>query len=103
MSGCPNPGRQFGKIDLARLREEFARKVKRKHAALQDIRELIEKKLARMIAANPTRMDYYKKYQQIIAGYNREKDPPPSSRPSPNWSSWPRASTPNSAAPPKRA
>ncbi len=64
----------LSKIDFARLREEFASKVKRKHAALQDIRELIEKKLARMLAANPLRMDYYKKYQQIIADYNREKD-----------------------------
>lgn len=27
-----------------------------------------------MLAANPMRMDYYKKYQQIIADYNREKD-----------------------------
>lgn len=64
----------LSKIDFARLREEFASKVKRKHAALQDIRELIEKKLARMLAANPLRMDYYRKYQQIIADYNREKD-----------------------------
>ena len=64
----------LSKIDFAKLREEFASKVKRKHAALQDIRALIEKKLARMLAANPLRMDYYKKYQQIIADYNREKD-----------------------------
>jgi type I restriction enzyme R subunit len=27
-----------------------------------------------MKAQNPTRMDYYKKYQEIIADYNREKD-----------------------------
>lgn len=27
-----------------------------------------------MLARNPMRMDYYKKYQQIIADYNREKD-----------------------------
>ena len=27
-----------------------------------------------MLACNPLRMDYYKKYQAIIADYNREKD-----------------------------
>lgn len=27
-----------------------------------------------MLANNPQRMDYYKKYQEIIADYNREKD-----------------------------
>jgi len=64
----------LSKIDFDKLREEFASKVKRKHAALQDIRELIEKKLAQMLTGNPMRMDYYKKYQQIIADYNREKD-----------------------------
>lgn len=64
----------LSKIDFAKLRDEFASKVKRKNAALQDIRELIEKKLAQMLAGNPMRMDYYKKYQQIIADYNKEKD-----------------------------
>lgn len=38
------------------------------------IRDLVEKKLAQMLAQNPQRMDYYKKYQNIIADYNREKD-----------------------------
>lgn len=61
-------------IDLGRLRDEFARKVRRKHAALQDIREVVEQKLAQMLAWNPMHMDYYKKYQAIIADYNREKD-----------------------------
>lgn len=64
----------LSRIDFAKLRDEFARKVRRKHAALQDIREVVEKKLAQMLARNPTRMDYYKKYQEIIADYNREKD-----------------------------
>ena len=64
----------LSQIDFAKLRDEFAGKVRRKHAALQDIRDLLEKKLAQMLASNPMRMDYYKKYQQIIADYNREKD-----------------------------
>jgi type I restriction enzyme R subunit len=64
----------LSKIDLAKLRDEFAQKVQRKHAALQDIRDVVEKKLQQMLALNPMRMDYYKKYQEIIADYNREKD-----------------------------
>jgi type I restriction enzyme, R subunit len=35
---------------------------------------VVEKKLQQMLARNPMRMDYYKKYQEIIADYNREKD-----------------------------
>lgn len=64
----------LSQIDFAKLRDEFAGKVRRKHAALQDIRDVVEKRLAQMLASNPMRMDYYKKYQQIIADYNREKD-----------------------------
>ncbi|MGE3729355.1 MAG: type I restriction endonuclease subunit R [Lysobacterales bacterium] len=61
-------------VDFEKLKTEFASKVRRKHAALQDIRDVVEKKLAQMLARNPMRMDYYKKYQEIIADYNREKD-----------------------------
>jgi len=64
----------LSQIDFEKLRDEFAKKVKRKHAALQSIRELVEKKLADMLARNPLRMDYYRQYQTIIADYNREKD-----------------------------
>ena len=64
----------LSQIDFEKLREEFATRVNRKHAALQDIRDLIEKKLQKMLAANPLMIDYYKKYQEIIADYNREKD-----------------------------
>jgi type I restriction enzyme, R subunit len=64
----------LSQIDFGKLRDEFAKKVKRKHAALQDIRDLVEQKLAAMLAQNPLRMDYYKRYQEIIADYNREKD-----------------------------
>lgn len=64
----------LSKIDLEKLRDEFARKVRRKATALKDIREVVEAKLADMLARNPKRMDYYKRYQEIIADYNREKD-----------------------------
>jgi len=61
-------------LDLEKLREEFSKHVVRKATALQDIRTLIENKLAQMLQQNPLRMDYYKKYAEIIADYNREKD-----------------------------
>jgi len=64
----------LSQIDLERLRDEFAKKVRRKAAAFQDIRQLVEDKLAQMVAQNPLRMDYYKKYAGIVADYNREKD-----------------------------
>jgi type I restriction enzyme R subunit len=64
----------LSKIDLERLRNEFAKKVKRKASAIQDIRTIIEQKLAEMLARNPTRMDYQLKYEQIVSEYNQEKD-----------------------------
>ena len=63
----------LSQIDFERLRKEFA-KAPRKNKALQDIRDVVEKKLARMLQTNPALMDYYKRYQEIIADYNREKD-----------------------------
>jgi len=64
----------LSKLDFAKLREEFARKARRKNSALQDLREVIEQKLSQMLAGNPMRMDYYRRYQEIVADYNREKD-----------------------------
>ncbi|MGY3387790.1 type I restriction enzyme R subunit [Bradyrhizobium sp. USDA 3311] len=64
----------LSKIDLEKLRDEFAKKVRRKATALQDIRDIVEQKLAEMLARNPMRMDYQVKYESIIADYNSEKD-----------------------------
>jgi type I restriction enzyme R subunit len=64
----------LSKIDLDKLRDEFAKKVRRKATALQDIRDIVEQKLADMLARNPMRMDYQLKYEGIIADYNSEKD-----------------------------
>jgi len=63
----------LSQIDLERLRDEFA-KVRRKGTAIQDIRDIIEQKLAAMLARNPGRMDYQRKYEEIVADYNSEKD-----------------------------
>ena len=64
----------LSQIDMEKLRDEFAKKVRHKATALQDIREIIEDKLAWMLASNPLRMDYQRKYEEIVADYNREKD-----------------------------
>ena len=64
----------LSQIDVERLRNEFAKKVRHKATALQDIREIVEQKLAQMLARNPSRMDYQQKYEEIVADYNREKD-----------------------------
>jgi type I restriction enzyme, R subunit len=63
----------LSQIDFEKLKEEFA-KVPRKNIALQDIRDVVEKKLQAVVSTNPLLMDYYKRYQEIIADYNREKD-----------------------------
>lgn len=64
----------LSRIDLEKLRNEFAKKVTRKASAIQDIRVLVEQKLADMLARNPARMDYQLKYDQIVFEYNQEKD-----------------------------
>ena len=64
----------LSRIDMEKLRDEFAKKVRHKATALQDIREVVEQKLAVMLKRNPSRMDYQQKYEEIVADYNREKD-----------------------------
>ncbi len=61
-------------INMEKLRDEFAKKVKNKATVIEDIRQIVEDKLAQMLALNPLRMNYEKKYQEIIAAYNQDKD-----------------------------
>jgi type I restriction enzyme R subunit len=64
----------LSQIDLDKLREEFAKRVQRKATVLQDIRDLVDEKLAEMLDQNPLRMDYQLKYEQIVTDYNHAKD-----------------------------
>lgn len=64
----------LSKLDFKKLGDEFAKKGRRKHTAVQEMCAVVEARLADMLRNNPLRMDYYKKYQEIIADYNREKD-----------------------------
>ncbi len=60
-------------IDFDLLRREFA-KVKHKNLVMKDLEEAIQKMLAQMLVANPNRISYYERYQQIITDYNEEQD-----------------------------
>ena len=60
-------------IDFDLLHREFA-KVKKKNLVLKDLEELIQMKLDKMLFANPERIKYYERYQQIIDNYNSEQD-----------------------------
>ena len=48
--------------------------MKHKATAIEDIRALVERKLALLLAQNPTRMDFEVKYREIVAAYNLDKD-----------------------------
>lgn len=60
-------------INFDVLRAEFAR-VRNKNLLFNDLGDLIQQRLDRMLAANPNRRDYYERYRQIIEEYNSEKD-----------------------------
>ncbi|MEZ3502120.1 MAG: type I restriction endonuclease subunit R [Lachnospiraceae bacterium] len=71
---CEEPRRfDISAIDFDLLRREFA-KVKKKNLVLMDLEELIQMKLDKMLFANPKRINYYERYQQIIDDYNSEQD-----------------------------
>lgn len=60
-------------IDFARLRAEFERG-QFKNIVVLNLKEQIEKRLAMMLARNPTRIDLYERYQEIVKEYNKDKD-----------------------------
>ena len=64
----------LSRIDVEKLRDGFAKKVKHKATAIEDIRKRVERKLLLLLAQNPTRMDYEVKYREIVAASNLEKD-----------------------------
>ena len=67
--------RQFdiSQIDFDLLAKEMAR-VKRKNLLIKDLEDLIQDRLATLIAVNPNRVDFYKRYMDIIEEYNAEQD-----------------------------
>jgi type I restriction enzyme R subunit len=63
----------ISKIDFDRLRKEFERSPA-KNTTVQSLKEVIEKKLLKMLMQNPTRTDFQKHYEEIVKEYNNEKD-----------------------------
>lgn len=39
---------------------------------MRDIQELLQERIARMLAQNPARINFYERYQEIIKAYNQE-------------------------------
>ena len=54
-------------------RREFEKSPKKK-TEVQNLRNAIEKRLARMLADNPLRTNYQQHFEEIVAAYNGEKD-----------------------------
>ena len=60
-------------INFELLRSEFA-KSREKNLVLKDIQELLQERIAQMMAQNPSRINFYEKYQEIIHDYNNEQN-----------------------------
>jgi type I restriction enzyme R subunit len=60
-------------INFELLRQEFA-KSKEKNLVMKDIQELIQERIAKLLAQNPSRINFYEKYQEIIRDYNNEQN-----------------------------
>lgn len=63
----------LSRIDFSRLRAEFENSPFKNVIAL-NLRDKIEERLAMMVARNPSRIDLYERYQEIVQEYNKDKD-----------------------------
>jgi len=63
----------ISEINFDRLRTEFS-KSDRKASDVQDMRSVLEVRLAKMLEMNPTLFDFQERFDQIVSDYNKEKD-----------------------------
>lgn len=56
------------------LLEKLFNKAEHKNSTVHSLKEKIEEKLRQMVEQNPLRVDFYKRYQEIIDSYNLGKD-----------------------------
>ena len=63
----------LSKLDFDALKKAYGR-IDDKNSVVYDLQSAIDKKLKRMLAKNPSRMELYEKYQKIIDEYNNGKD-----------------------------
>ena len=73
--GTTSDGKKFdiSAIDFDRLRAEFQRRPTKRTDTV-NLMDAVEKRLARMLADNPTRTNFQTHYEEIVAAYNGEKD-----------------------------
>lgn len=64
---------ELSKIDFNRLRAEFE-STKHKNIVAMNLMDKIEERLKKMVAQNPTRVELYERYQEIVQDYNKDKD-----------------------------
>jgi len=63
----------ISQIDFERLRKEFERSPA-KRTTVQNLKQVVENKLRRLLERNPLRTDFQRHYEKIVAEYNKEKD-----------------------------
>ncbi len=63
----------ISRIDFELLRKEFAKRPN-KNTDVQNLKEAMEQRLARLIMENPLHSDFQERFNEIIADYNKEKD-----------------------------
>ena len=61
-------------LDFKKIEEEFLKVGSHKNIAVQSLKDRVNKKLNKMVDENPTRIDYYERYQEIIENYNNGKE-----------------------------
>jgi len=72
-AAAPDKLYDISQIDFEKLRTEFARSPK-KNTTVQSLKDAIQRKLDQMLRQNPLRTDFQKHYEELVAGYNDEKD-----------------------------
>jgi type I restriction enzyme R subunit len=63
----------ISQIDFDVLKQEFERSPA-KNTTVQNLRQVVEQRLQRMLQQNPLRTDFQQHYEEVVAEYNREKD-----------------------------
>lgn len=63
----------ISRIDFERLKKEFERSPA-KNSTVQSLKDVVEKRLQRMLQQNPLRADLQRHYEKIVEEYNQEKD-----------------------------
>ena len=63
----------ISRIDFDLLRREFAKK-REKNLIMKNIQDLLQERIAQMLAINPSRINFYEKYQEFIHQYNEEQN-----------------------------